>query len=121
MNPANYMIAAIDLYVQWLNRWQEVGPDPSDYRYTVHDFTVYDPERNLHGHAEFIALTPLLWGDYLLSCVIGNGDEGGDHQLLAWIDVDTVRGTNAIRHMVQGFDTMWQFIYRDGKFVNLDD
>jgi len=117
MNPANYMIAAIDLYVQWLNLWAEAEGD--DFRYTVHMFTVYDPERNLHGHAEFIALTPLLWDCYLLQCVISDGDEGGSHEILAWVQIDTIRGTNMIHDMVQGFDTQRQFIIRGGKFLNI--
>lgn len=119
MNPNNYLIAMLDMYVAWLNRWATANGD--DHVYKVHQFVSYNPAEGLYGNAEIRALVPTTWDGLLVLAIVSDGDDGGPTELTAWFDIDTTTGTNPLRDMVQGFDTMRQLIVREGRFVNLPE
>jgi hypothetical protein len=123
MNPANYLIPILELYTSWLNRWIEAdGIDTR--RYTIHDFTVTDPNRNLYGEARVHAVVPNTDASsafprfmVIVSCT--NGEEGGGTDLVAWFELNTNDNTSEIVALCQGFDTNLQFIYEDRTWRNL--
>lgn len=125
MNPQNYLMPMLDLYCEWLNAWSATDNDPTnETHYDLHQFLVTDPERNLYGSGEVLAVVPGAgtWSSafprFMVVAHVNDGDEGGGHDLTAWFEVND-DNTTTIVAMVQGFDTNMQFIYEDRKFLNL--
>jgi hypothetical protein len=123
MNPANYLIPILDMYCEWLNRWVE-SDGVTDHRYTIHDFTITDPDRHLWGQAIVRGVIPNTDASsafprfmVIISCT--DGDEGGGHDLTAWFELNTDDNTSEIVALCQGFDTNLQFIYEDRQWRNL--
>jgi hypothetical protein len=119
MNPANFLIAMVEVYCQWLNEWVDADETP-DFatRYSVEKFLRYDPERGLYGQGEVKAVIPTYFNRILVEAVVTDGDDGGATTLTAWFDLNFHDGTNPLDTMVQGFDTTYQIIYSEGKLVN---
>jgi hypothetical protein len=123
MNPANYLIAMLHTYCEWLNIWQQAEPVMHDaHHYEPRQFVTTDPEQSLYGGSTLHALVPMGGSaatDRLVVCAtVTDGDDGGPTELIAWFDIDTDNGTNPLHSMVQGFDTNLQFIFNDYQFVN---
>jgi hypothetical protein len=125
MNPHNFLIAMLDAYCAWLNRWVEFDEGRTDYRYEPRQFIEYSPENNLWGRSAIHALIPTggssAYGRVLVEATVYDGDDGGPTDLTAWFDLDTSNGTNPMVAMVQGFDTDLQFVFRDHHLVNLPE
>jgi len=116
MNPNNFLVAMLDAYIEWLNMWNEADElNDNDFRHTMEMFSANNP------HIVGICLTGASnsFQRVLVEACVYDGDDGGPTDLTAWFELDTVNGTNALEHMIQGFDTMLQFIIKDGKPVNL--
>jgi hypothetical protein len=114
MNPNNYLVAMLDAYIEWLNMWAEHDDLNDGFRYTMETFAPHNP------HIVGICLTGSsnTFQRVLVEACVYDGDDGGPTDLTAWFELDTMNGTNALEHMIQGFDTMLQFIIRDGKPVH---
>lgn len=94
------MKTACSIYAEWLTIWYR--EDQSDVEES--DFDFYGP----YGYTSLLSSTPM--GDfsgqvhYLFE--VGYGDDGGNSFL------SCIFYQNHLVHMSQGFDTMWQEIFR---------
>jgi hypothetical protein len=100
--------AALELYVNWLNAITKRNDPTDNYpAYTAKDFT--------EGYGSYIirSCKNAANADKILHVSLTDGDEGGPHDLIfSWDENRMVIG-----FMLQGFDTNWQMIYNDSKFI----
>lgn len=126
MNPQNYLMPMLELYCEWLNRWTHADDPTLAHVYELHQFLVTDPERNLYGGGEVIAVVPGAGSNssafprFMVVARVSDGDDGGGTDLTAWFELHE-DNTSDIVSMVQGFDTNMQFIYEDRHFLHLPE
>jgi hypothetical protein len=121
MNPNNFLVAMLDVYVEWLNVWLEsekARPSESNVdfpgSYTMDTFLHYTQGVK----AIVVTGDSSAYQRVLVEASVSDGDEGGPTDLTAWFDIRPDDGTNPLIAMVQGFDTSLQFIYNDSALVN---
>lgn len=108
MNPQNFLVAMLDVYIQWINMWTEPDHDV----YTMNDF------RNSRGVISIVVTgASSAFQRVLVEAEVYDGETQAD--LTAWFQIMD-DGTNPMIAMVQGFDTSLQFIYNEG-WVNTPD